>query len=103
NPVSQLVAEALAAHQSNNKMGKVHGLDSIDTIFPCFTMVGTRPTFYLIPITRALMDAVGRGVQALDVTEVLKCEVDAPGKGMEVAEYGERALQCFISSSSQET
>jgi hypothetical protein len=42
--------------------------------------MGTRPTFYL-PITRALMDAVGRGVQALDVTEVLKCEVDAPGKG----------------------
>jgi hypothetical protein len=96
NPVPQLVAEALAVHQSNNKMRKARGLEAIDIVFPCFTMVGTRPTFYLIPITRVLMDAVGRGVQATGTTEVLECEVDAPGEGMEVVEYRERALQSFI-------
>jgi hypothetical protein len=54
---------------------------------PCMTMVGTRPTFYFVPVTRALADAVATGRQTEDRMEVLKCEITGYDGGMEKQEY----------------
>ncbi|KAG1799579.1 uncharacterized protein BJ212DRAFT_1401895 [Suillus subaureus] len=41
---------------------------------PCITMVEARPTFYLVPVTKALSDAAISCRYPSDRTEVLKCE-----------------------------
>jgi hypothetical protein len=41
--------------------------------FPGITMIGTHPTFYLIPITKKLSDAITSGQYSAKKTNVLKC------------------------------
>ncbi|KAI0285459.1 hypothetical protein BGY98DRAFT_946046 [Russula aff. rugulosa BPL654] len=62
DPEPQVIAEAIAAYQHNNQRRNRMGLPTLNTMtVPCITMVGTRPTFYLVPVTRELSDAVITG------------------------------------------
>jgi len=64
---------------------------------PCVTMVGVRPTFYLVPVTKALSDAVISSQYPSGRTEVLKCEVASDhDKDMEEPEYRGVALQYYV-------
>jgi len=40
---------------------------------PCITMSGTRPTFYLVPVTTELNDAVITGQYPATQTRILRC------------------------------
>ncbi|KAG2139282.1 hypothetical protein DEU56DRAFT_972423 [Suillus clintonianus] len=93
-----MVAGAIATYQFNNNRRREMGLHPLDAMtMPCITMVGTRPAFYLVPVTKALSEAVISGQFPSDRTEVLKCEVasDHDG-GMEVPEYRRVAFQYFV-------
>jgi hypothetical protein len=62
DPHPQLIAEAIAAVQSNNLMRPNLGSNQLD--FKDMTgivMFGSSPTFFKIPVTRQLMQAVQRG------------------------------------------
>jgi hypothetical protein len=59
DPLPQLIAEAIAAFQENNRIRKERGLQEIPRmIFPCIIMTGTFPRFYLIPVTKELSNCV---------------------------------------------
>lgn len=63
DPEPQLIAEAIAAYQRNNRTWQrdLH-LPILEEInFPAITLVGTFPTFYKIRVTAALNDAVVTG------------------------------------------
>lgn len=50
------------------------GLSTLDTMtVPCITMTGTRPIFYLVPVTQELGGAVINGKSPEVETKVLKC------------------------------
>ncbi|KXN85097.1 hypothetical protein AN958_11701 [Leucoagaricus sp. SymC.cos] len=71
---SQVIAEAIAAFQFNNQKREEKGLASLTAMtIPCITMSGTRPTFYLVPVTQELSTAVIGGVYPATETRVLKC------------------------------
>ncbi|KIJ42733.1 hypothetical protein M422DRAFT_170821 [Sphaerobolus stellatus SS14] len=62
DPHSQLIAEAIAAVQSNNRVRDHLGLDILDfKEMAGIVMIGTSPTFFKVPVTRDLMQAVQRG------------------------------------------
>jgi len=62
DPYPQLIAEAIAAFQSNNRVRNLLGLDLLDfKEMAGIVMIGTSPTFFKIPVTRDLMQAVQRG------------------------------------------
>ena len=44
-------------------------------IIPCITMVGTRPTFYLVPVTAELDNAIKAGDYPVAETVVQKCDI----------------------------
>ena len=59
---AQLIAEAIAAFQSNNKKRILAGLDPAQhLLIPGIVMIGTAPIFYKIPVTKGLADAVTYG------------------------------------------
>ncbi|KAH9969296.1 hypothetical protein BGW80DRAFT_1438181 [Lactifluus volemus] len=101
-PESQVIAEAIAAYRFNNKKREIIGVPSLDTMtIPCIIMLGTRPTFYLVPVTRALSTAVVTGQYPETPTKVVKCDTfwgpNRPsGEGMEMPEYRRVAFQRFI-------
>lgn len=76
NPEAQLIAEAVAAFQENIKIYKRLGKSDGDIpkkyIFPGIVMLGTCPTFYLIPITEQLSDCIKYGIEPIDKTIVMK-------------------------------
>lgn len=73
-PEPQVIAEAIAAYQYNNEKRQTRGLPILDAMtIPCITMVGTRPTFYLVPVTQALSNAVVTGQYPETPTRVVKC------------------------------
>jgi hypothetical protein len=102
DPEPQVIAEAIAAFQDNNMRRHNGGLPTLDTmIIPCITMVGTRPTFYLVPVSRALSTAVETGQYPETPTKVTKCvTILEPNRrfseGMESPEYRRLAFQRFI-------
>ncbi|KAF8581583.1 hypothetical protein K439DRAFT_216445 [Ramaria rubella] len=62
DPQPQLIAEAIAAVQSNNRVRKDLGLEALDfKEMAGIVMIGTSPTFFKIPVTRELLLAVQRG------------------------------------------
>jgi hypothetical protein len=74
DPEPQVVAEAIAVYQHNNQHRVRIGLSMLDTMtVPCVTMTGMHPTFYLVPVTRELSDAVITGQWPKAETNVLKC------------------------------
>ena len=62
DPKPQLVAKAIAAVQSNNRTRDLLGLDPLDIkVMAGITMTGTSPTFFKIPVTLELIEAIQRG------------------------------------------
>ena len=102
NPEPQVITEAIVAYQHNNERGAGMGLPTLNTMtVPCITMVGTGPTFYLVPVTRELSDVVTTGQWPEVETTVLKCVTVAGrhrqlSEGMEVPEYRRVVFQCMI-------
>ncbi|KAG1787986.1 hypothetical protein EV424DRAFT_1523573 [Suillus variegatus] len=93
-----MIPGAIAAYQLNNNKRQERGLPSLDAMtMPCITMIETRPTFYLVPVTKALCDAVISCQYPSARTEVLKCEVASDHNGgMEAPEYRGMALQYYV-------
>ncbi|KAG1845793.1 hypothetical protein C8R48DRAFT_765165 [Suillus tomentosus] len=98
NVEARMISGAIAAYQLNNNKRQEKGLHPLDAMtMPCITMIGTRPTFYLVPVTKALSDAVISCQYPSARTEVLKCEVASDHNGgMEAPEYRGMALQYYV-------
>jgi hypothetical protein len=63
DPEPQLIAEAIAVFQANNtRRTRVLGQDAIDAkVMPGITLLSSSPTFYKIPVTKDLAQAVALG------------------------------------------
>ena len=101
-PEPQIIAEAIGVYQYNNERRQARGLPTLDAMtIPCITMVGTRPTFYLVPVTKTLSVAVMTGQYCEIQTKVLKCVTvlghhRPSSEGMESPEYRRVAFQRFV-------
>ena len=98
---ARIVAASIATFQSNNTQRVECGLDPLNAMtIPCLKMSGTRPTFYLVPVTAQLDEAVVTGQRPGHVTRVLRCvtaATDVPALvGMENVEYRRLALKHFL-------
>ena len=100
---AQMVAEAIAAFQYNNAKRESRNQRVLEAMtIPCITMVGTTPTFYLVPVTKELSDAVMTGQYPLTQTRVLKCVTVAGhderrvSDGMADIEFRKIALKRFL-------
>ena len=59
NPEPQVITEAIATFQYNNRKREELDLPTLDKMtIPCIVMVGTRPFFYKVPATQKLCDCV---------------------------------------------
>ena len=71
---AQVIAEAIAASQFNNRKRKEHGLDPMDAMtIPAITVTDTCPTFFLVPVTLKLSNAVITGQHPVIQNQVLQC------------------------------
>jgi hypothetical protein len=109
NAEAQAIAGAVAAFQFNNNNRKSLNLAPLEVMtIPCITLSGTSPTFYLVPVSRSLSNAVATGQYPPTQTDVLKCVTsldDNAGScechasdsiGMGNIEYRGLALQRFL-------
>lgn len=99
DPEPQVIAEAVAAFQMNNRNRARLGLEKRDSMsIPAITMVGTRPIFYVVPVTQELSTAVERGIYPEHQTEVRKCVVGDRrrlSEGMEKPDFRLEALKHY--------
>ena len=73
NPEPQVIAEAIAAFQENNRNRAMVGEKQLEVMtLPCITMIGTRPTFYLARVTRLLSECVMTAEYPSETTTVLR-------------------------------
>ena len=97
---AQMVAEAIAVFQFNNTKDAPKTQPVLETMtIPCITMIGTNPTFYLVPVTKELSDAVMTGQYPPTQTRVLKCVTFTGSKrrhGMADIEFRKLALKHFV-------
>lgn len=102
NAEAQVVAGAIAAFQFNNTKRAARSQPVLEVMtIPCITMFGTTPTFYLVPVTRELSDAVMTAQYPTSQTQVLKCVTVAVyqrriNEGMADIEFRELALKRFV-------
>ena len=102
NAEAEVVAEAIAAFQFNNTKRAARGQSVLEVMtIPCITMFGTTPTFYLVPVTRELSDAVKTAQYPTSQTRVWKCVTFAPDQrrisdGMADIEFRKLALKRFV-------
>ncbi|KAH6912333.1 hypothetical protein BKA70DRAFT_1098691 [Coprinopsis sp. MPI-PUGE-AT-0042] len=102
NAEAHVVAAAIAAFQFNNTKRAASGKSILDAMtIPCITMLGTIPTFYLIPVTKELSDSVVTAEYPTSPTRVLKCVTVATRQalrsdGMADPEYRELALKRLL-------
>ncbi|KAI9466329.1 hypothetical protein BJY52DRAFT_1201940 [Lactarius psammicola] len=62
DPEPQVIAGTFATFQYNNRIRAQLSECELDSMtIPCIAMIGTRPTFYLVPVTRELSIAVVTG------------------------------------------
>lgn len=100
-PEAQVIASAIAAFRYNNIKRGDRNLQPLESItIPCVTMVGIRPSFYRVPVTRELSEAVMTGQYPEQPTIVTYCTPSTPSRcqsvdGMEIPEYRRVALQYF--------
>jgi len=96
---AQIVATAIEAFRFNNKMRGEHGLDPLDAMtIPCISMAITCPTFYLVPVTTALSNAV-IGQRPPTQCQVLRCPTVTTctaGIGLKDTEYRKLVLRRFL-------
>ena len=102
DPEAQVVAEAIATFQYNNRTRARLGQCELDTMtIPCITMIGTRPIFYLVPVTQGLSQAqaVATAQYPTNPTVVKKCVAasnsDRLSEGMETVDFQQVALQHY--------
>ncbi|TDL20876.1 hypothetical protein BD410DRAFT_771919 [Rickenella mellea] len=100
DPVPKVIAEAIATFQHNNQKRQLMNLDPIDAMtIPCITVVGTRPSFLLVPVTTQLSQSVITGQYPEQTTVVTRC-VPPPRprlfEGMENPDYRRTALQYYV-------
>jgi len=66
---------------------------------PCIVMIGTRPIFYLVPVTQELSEGVVTGQYPPSSTVVNKCVAASNScrlsKGMETPDFRQVALQHY--------
>ncbi|KAJ7167513.1 hypothetical protein C8R46DRAFT_1269476 [Mycena filopes] len=106
---SHAIAEAIAAFQFNNRKRESRGIKPLPfMMIPCIIMSGTRPTFYLVPVTLELSTAVAKAQYPASKTTVVKCvtSLTRNGSGSESAveaeasmkdpQYRKLALQRFL-------
>ena len=100
DPEPQVIAEAIATYQCNNRVRTRLGQPELDSMtIPCITMIGTRPIFYLVPVTRELSDAVATAQYPPSPTVVRKCVVASStrrlSEGMETLDFRQLALRHY--------
>ncbi|KAL1681495.1 hypothetical protein EV122DRAFT_205562 [Schizophyllum commune] len=80
DPEPALMACAIAAFQHNNYVRTSHGAPPLDIMtIPCVAFVGTRPVFYLVPVTLMLSKAAMLGLSPVpNKTEVRRCVTVLP-------------------------
>jgi len=84
----------------NNRTRARLGQHELDTMtIPCITMIGTRPIFYLVPVTQGLSQAVATAQYPTNPTVVKKCVVASNScrlsEGMETVDFRQVALQHY--------
>ncbi|KAJ6490224.1 hypothetical protein C8R47DRAFT_1273115 [Mycena vitilis] len=101
DPQSQVIARAIAVFQFNNRKRVDFCREPLESmVIPCIAMSGTRPTFYLVPVTLQLSTAVATGQYTSET--VVSMGVTVAGKprrvhdGMEGTEYRKVAVQRFL-------
>lgn len=73
---SQMVAEAIAAFQTNNRNRRNQGIpEENNVVFPCIIMLGTYPIFYLFEITKELADNIMFGIYPKIDTIIKKYQI----------------------------
>jgi hypothetical protein len=100
DPEPQVVAQAIATFQYNNRSRARLGQPELDSMtIPCITMIGTRPSFYLIPVTRELSEAVATAQYPLSPTMIMKCVVASNSgrlsEDMETPDFRQLALRHY--------
>jgi hypothetical protein len=100
NPEAQVIAEAIAAFQENNKTLRRLRLPLKESqTIPCITMLGTYPTFYLFHVTQNLADAVKEGEEPENISVVKRYTIPITGLplGDALLDNGikHHAFQCY--------
>jgi len=99
NPEPQVIAEAIAAFQHNNRKRADSGLPDLDMMtISCITMVRAKPFFYQVPVTSQLSDCVISGQYPLQPTVVRLCAPPSRRRmfeGMEFPDDRRIALQYY--------
>jgi len=100
DPEPQVIAEAIATFQHNNKIrSRIKLIEELDRCtIPFITMVGTFPTFYRMTITKELNECVHWGVYPSISTIVERHTPRVPRRvsdGMKPIENRKKILQCF--------
>ncbi|KAF5353350.1 hypothetical protein D9756_007804 [Leucocoprinus leucothites] len=103
DPEAQLIAQAVAAFAFNNEQRAKADMEPLDgKIMPGITMVGTTPTFYKIPVTRALLQHVAQGTYPPEpATRVTYCQPPVPrparrySEGMKPLDNRRQILSCY--------
>ncbi|KAI0291681.1 hypothetical protein BC826DRAFT_469341 [Russula brevipes] len=73
DPEPQVIAEAIAAFVLNNKTREKRNLQPHNrAVIPAITLTGTCPTFYKIPVTTQLSQAVQQGTYPPTETRILR-------------------------------
>jgi hypothetical protein len=97
---SKVISQAIASFQENNRNRIRLGKRRKNSMsIPCITMVGTRPIFYVVPVTQQLCTSVEQGQHPEEATEVRKCVVGAETQwsdGMERLDFRLEALKHYV-------
>jgi hypothetical protein len=102
DPEPQLIAGAIAAFQSNNRNRNLRGMGPLNAkVIAGITMTGTSPTFFKIPVTLQLIDAVRTGTYPTTPTVVTMHLPNIPrpaarlSEGMRPLDNRRCILACF--------
>jgi hypothetical protein len=99
DPEPQVIAEAIASFQHNNRKRAESNHPVLDRMtIPCITMIGTKPTFYKVPVTAQLSESVVSSQYPLEQTVVTRCSPPTrcrASEGMEIPDYRRNALQYY--------
>jgi hypothetical protein len=98
---ANVIAGAIAAFQYNNSDRTIDSIVN-HAIIPCISILDTQPTFYKVPVTTELSDAVKMGQFPASPTIVESCVVFDNSENitlydsMELPKYRQLALRHFV-------
>jgi hypothetical protein len=96
DPEPQVIAEAIAAFQENNRLRFRMGSSAINNmIIPCVSMVGTHPTFYLVTVTEELSKCVKEAIYPPETTTVFRHIPDIYIEGMRPIHDRRKIIKCY--------